>query len=165
MNIECHGLDTAERVRFYEHDFYILSNFSAFRLYWHGYDFDTSEHAYHWRKFIYSSDEGKKICGFIKQARSAHEAFKIAEQFKRLRVADWDSKKVAIMREIIRAKAEQHEYVARKLLATADRELVEDSWRDDFWGWGESGNGQNMLGKLWMELRAELRQQQTGSAL
>jgi hypothetical protein len=28
----CHGLDTPERVRFYEHDFYPLSNFSAFRV-------------------------------------------------------------------------------------------------------------------------------------
>lgn len=39
---------------------------------------------------------------------------------------------------------------------TGDRELVEDSWRDDFWGWGPNRDGQNMLGKLWMELRAEL---------
>ncbi len=60
------------------------------------------------------------------------------------------------MRDILRAKAEQHEYVRRKLLATGDRELVEDSWRDDFWGWGPDRNGQNMLGKLWMEVRAEL---------
>lgn len=30
--IECHGLDTPERVCFYEQDFYVLSNFSAFNL-------------------------------------------------------------------------------------------------------------------------------------
>jgi hypothetical protein len=38
-----------------------------------------------------------------------------------------------------------------------DRELIEDSWRDDFWGWGPHRNGKNMLGKLWMEIRSELR--------
>ncbi|MNT41703.1 Swarming motility protein YbiA [compost metagenome] len=70
---------------------------------------------------------------------------------------DWDDVKVNTMRSLLRAKANQHEYVRRKLLATGDRILVEDSWRDDFWGWGPNRDGQNMLGKLWMEVRAELR--------
>lgn len=93
----------------------------------------------------------------IQGAISAHEAFKIAEANKTHRRKDWDVVKVGIMREILRAKVAQHEYVRRKLLATGDRELVEDSWRDDFWGWGAGRDGQNMLGKLWMEVRAELR--------
>jgi predicted NAD-dependent protein-ADP-ribosyltransferase YbiA (DUF1768 family) len=61
------------------------------------------------------------------------------------------------MSNILRLKLAQHEYVRRKLLATGDRDLIEDSWRDDFWGWGPNRDGQNMLGKLWMEIRAELR--------
>jgi len=44
------------------------------------------------------------------------------------------------------------------LLTTGDRELIEDSWWDSFWGWGADQRGQNMLGKLWMKLRAELRE-------
>jgi predicted NAD-dependent protein-ADP-ribosyltransferase YbiA (DUF1768 family) len=28
---------------------------------------------------------------------------------------------------------------------------------DDFWGWGPNRDGKNMLGRLWMEIRAELR--------
>jgi hypothetical protein len=32
-----------------------------------------------------------------------------------------------------------------------------DSWRDDFWGWGPGRDGKNMLGRLWMEVRAELK--------
>lgn len=56
-------------------------------------------------------------------------------------------------------KASAHEYVSRKLEQTGDRELVENSWRDAFWGWGPNRNGQNMLGKLWMEIRAERRAQ------
>lgn len=155
------GLDTATRVRFYEHDFYVLSNFSAFNLHWKGIAFATSEHAYHWEKFAGSpklSDDGYSlIVRAVANAASAHEAFKIAERHKAERRADWDDVKVGIMRDILRAKAAQHEYVRRKLLATGDRELVEDSWRDDFWGWGPNRDGQNMLGKLWMEVRAELR--------
>ena len=64
------------------------------------------------------------------------------------------------MYRILKAKAEQHEYVRRKLLATGDRELIEDSWRDSFWGWGPNKDGQNMLGKLWMKVRANLKRKQ-----
>lgn len=148
-------LDTDTQVFFYEQDFYVLSNFSAFRLGWENIDFDTSEAAYHWEKF--KGEETRRVRNLIRRAPSAHEAFKIAEVHRHLRRPDWDAVKVGIMRDILRAKAEQHEYVRRKLLATGDRELIEDSWRDDFWGWGPNRDGRNMLGKLWMEIRAELR--------
>lgn len=154
--IECHGLDTPQRVLFYEQDFYVLSNFSAFTLFWDRVElmrFDTSEAAYHWEKF----PDHDEIRFGILNAPSAHAAFKLAEQFRDLRRPDWDDVKVDIMRNILRAKASQHEYVQRKLLSTGERELVENSWRDDFWGWGPNRDGQNMLGKLWMEIRAELR--------
>lgn len=148
-------LDNDKQVFFYEQDFYVLSNFSSFQVFIYERDFATSEHAYHWRKF---SDTNLSIGHAIWGARSAHEAFKIAESAKGHRRKDWDAVKLDIMREILRAKARQHEYVRRKLLATGNRELIENSWRDSFWGWGENRDGQNMLGKLWMEIRSELRQ-------
>lgn len=149
----CHGLDTPSRVFFYEQDFYVLSNFSSFRVKWKGLSFDTSEHAYHWEKF----PDHPALRNAVRYADSAHESLKIATANKMFRRADWDAVKADIMREIIREKARQHEYVRRKLLATGDRELVENSWRDDFWGWGPNRDGKNTLGKLWMEVRAELR--------
>lgn len=153
--IECHGLDTPERVCFYEQDFYVLSNFSSFQVALWDMVFMTSEHAYHWRKF-YETDAFVAMKIFC--ASSAHESLAIATRERGKRRKDWDAVKVDIMREIIRAKAAQHEYVRRKLLATGERELVENSWRDDFWGWGPNKDGQNVLGKLWMEVRAELRE-------
>ena len=156
--MELHGLDTETHVFFYEQDFYVLSNFSAFNLERDGLTFPTSEHAYHYEKFAADEMGPRSDVGYeIMVAPSAHEAFKIAERNRHLRRPDWDDVKVGIMRGILRAKAAQHEYVRRKLLATGDRTLVENSWRDDFWGWGADGCGHNMLGKLWMEVRAELR--------
>ena len=155
------GLDTTKRIRFYEHDYYPLSNFSSFTLIWRGIRFDTSEAAYHFEKFNDCQDgalaDTRAIQYSIRVAPSAHEAFKIAERNRAHRRPDWDDVKVGIMRDILRAKVNQHEYVRRKLLATGDRELVEDSWRDDFWGWGPQRDGKNMLGRLWMEVRAELQ--------
>lgn len=162
MPTELHGLDTAVDVYFYEQDFYVLSNFSAFNLEWEGLVFPTSEHAYQWEKFgvegEWVGDEIGDVLHAIHSAPSAHEAFKIAERNKPLRRADWDQIKVDVMRRILRAKAAQHEYVRRKLLATGHRMLIENSWRDDFWGWGPNRDGQNMLGRLWMEVRAEIRE-------
>lgn len=168
--LELHGLDTPDRVCFYEQEFYVLSNFSAFSIYHAGRLFPTVEHAYHWEKFRAQAQHGGVGLPIIKPitdrlraaedvhaARSAHEAFKIAQERKALRRTDWDDVKLGIMQELLREKAEQHEYVRRKLLATGHRYLVENSWRDNYWGWGPNRDGKNMLGKLWMGVRAELR--------
>ncbi len=148
-----YGRDTYGEIFFYEHDYYVLSNFSAFRLRWRNLDFDTSEQAYHWEKF----PDAPGVRLQILRARSAHEAFQISRQGASAVRPDWLDVRVDVMREILRSKAEQHEYVRRKLHASGERRLVEDSWRDDFWGWGPDRDGRNMLGVLWMEIRAELR--------
>lgn len=160
VKIDMHGLDTKDRVCFYEQDYYVLSNFSAFPIHWRHLCFPTVEHAYHWEKF---ADGGCPAgAGVIEyklrqQDLSAHDAFKLAQENKHLRRSDWEEVKVGIMQALLRAKVEQHEYVRRKLLATGYRELVENSWRDDFWGWGPKRDGKNVLGRLWMAVRAELR--------
>lgn len=169
---------STEPVFFYEHEFYVLSNFSSFMVEWGNILFPTSEHVYHFEKFsqesvlsltrMFSSSayvafgwsdkpKVRKIQKSILTARSAHDAQKIARENKQFWREDWEDIKVGVMEQIIRAKAEQHEYVMRKLLETGDREIIEDSWRDDFWGWGENKDGQNQLGKLWMKLREEFR--------
>ena len=160
-----HRLDTDTQVLFYENDFYPLSSFSAFQVVIWDHTFPTAEHAYHWRKFMHLSNETNGQ-SYILYAPSAHQAFKLAKSFERagLLPPTWKDERVDVMRLIIRAKAKQHDYVRQKLLATGDRELIEDSWRDDFWGWGENHDGANTLGKLWMELREELRVARAGGS-
>ncbi len=148
VDIVNHKLDTNERVFFYEQEFYVLSNFSAFQVEL-DVTFATAEHAYQAQKFARQGPVWKRIY----LASSAHEAFKIAESERAERRSNWDDVKLDTMRHVLRKKHEQHEYVARKLQETGARELVEDSWRDDFWGIGPNGDGQNWLGKLWMEIR------------
>lgn len=147
------GADTDDRVFFYERDFYCLSNFSSFCLLWGGRKFATSEAAYHSEKF----PDHPEIQSAILLAPSAHEAFRMAREHERAMRVDWADVRVDVMRRILRAKVEQHPYVLRKLLQTGSREIVEDSWRDSFWGWGDDRAGANMLGHLWMELREQIR--------
>ncbi len=146
---------SSQPVLFYEGPYYMFSNFSSFMLDWRGRRWQTAEHAYQAEKF--SEDRARHVEKRIEKARSAHEAKKTAQEFEEYKRPDWDSVKLEIMEEILRAKLNQHEHIRKKLLETGDRLIVEDSPTDNFWGRGPDGKGANHLGKLWMKLRAELR--------
>jgi len=120
-------------------------------LTWKGREYMTSEHVYHTERF-----ESPDVREAIRACRSAHDAFKLAQKLKYQQRSDWDAVKVGLMKEILLAKYYQHEYVQKKLKDSGSRVLIEDSWRDDFWGWGEHKDGKNQLGKLWMEIRTEI---------
>ena len=103
---------------------------------------------------------GQEILG----ARNASIAKKIAEEKLNHMVEDyqyWHSSKTKIMREIISAKLKSNPHMAIQLRETGNKYLVEDVG-DDFWGVGQKGRGGlNMLGKIWMEMRASLPKQQS----
>jgi len=76
---------------------------------------------------------------------------------------DWYQVNISIMRWCIRVKLAQNwRRFSSLLLATGNRPIVEKSWKDSFWGAKplEDGRlvGRNVLGRLLMELREELRQ-------
>lgn len=146
---DTHGKDTQTHVYFYPSEFYCLSSFSPDRVGIWGLDFDTAEHAYHWVKFA-----GKgELQYMVRTARSAHMAFRLAQEHKGSERAGWMDQREDFMLDIITAKYSQHEYVRRLLARTGDRIVVEDSWRCSYWGTGPDGRGLNRLGALWMKLR------------
>lgn len=83
---------------------------------------------------------------------------------------DWDEVRYKVMRWSLRVKlAQNYEEFGRLLLATRDRPIVEQSRKDDYWGAklaDESGDtliGQNVLGRLLMELREKLKEDTQGA--
>lgn len=83
---------------------------------------------------------------------------------------DWDEVRYKVMRWCLRVKlAQNYAEFGRLLLATRDRPIVEQSRKDDYWGaklvdeWGETLVGQNVLGRLLMELRERLKVDSEGS--
>ncbi|CAM3199231.1 NADAR family protein [Deinococcus saxicola] len=69
----------------------------------------------------------------------------------------WTEMRLTVMRAALKQKFAHRAY-AELLLATGDAELVEGNvWGDTFWGVCR-GRGMNWLGKLLMEVRAELRE-------
>jgi hypothetical protein len=71
----------------------------------------------------------------------------------------WDTIRIGIMRDLLHKKFAPGSSLARELLATADRELIEGNTRNDrFWGVClRTRVGENHLGRLLMEIRSELR--------
>ncbi len=98
----------------------------------------------------------------IMQASTPAEAKRLGRRVAHLR-PDWEEQKVDVMLYLLR-----HKFALRgfreKLLATGDRDLIEGCWwHDNFWGDCYCGRksclepGQNMLGRLLMQVRTELR--------
>lgn len=131
-----------------------FSNWSSHKIAIWGETFPTAEHAYQYRKF---RDHDPYWAGKIKRAKSASEAKKLGWR-RKIDSAAWDRVREPIMRELLAAKVAQHEDVLEALLNTGDLAIVEKgNLKDNFWGIGPDGKGQNTLGKIWMALRQQYR--------
>ncbi|OCT11556.1 Swarming motility protein YbiA [Paenibacillus pectinilyticus] len=139
-------------INFYETDkpYGCFSNFAKYPIEIQGKIWPTSEHYFQAQKF-----EGTEHEEQIRLARTPMEAARMGrERFRPLR-SDWEEIKLAIMKEAVKAKIQQHETVRDILLSTGNCVLVEHTKNDEFWGDNGDGTGQNMLGKILMEIRAE----------
>ena len=63
--------------------------------------------------------------------------------------------------EIVRAKVTQNQDMKQQLLATGNLVLEEgNGWHDTFWGVDlKTGEGENHLGRILMQVREELREE------
>ena len=69
--------------------------------------------------------------------------------------SEWDTQKVAVMRKAVHAKLAADPSLVPLLLATGSHPLLALK-NDTFWGFHPRYGGENMLAKLWEELRASL---------
>ncbi|RKG89489.1 NADAR family protein [Corallococcus terminator] len=144
----------AEVIHFYSvtDDYGWCSNFAPYPIEARGKTWPTTEHYFQAQKFQDAKDQEE-----IRRANSPMLAARMGRDRKRKLRRDWESVKVAVMREALQAKFTQHEDLARLLQATGDAKLVEHTENDDYWGDGGDGSGGNMLGRLLMELRESSR--------
>ncbi len=127
-----------------------LSPFSAHQIEIWGEKFATVEHAYHYAKF---TDE--KIRNEIRNAASPKDAWRVSNKNKSFVKNDFDKDK--IMEELMRAKTEQHPDIVEILKLSGTRGILKAIDTDYYWGTGADGSGQNVMGKLWMKIRGEIK--------
>lgn len=69
---------------------------------------------------------------------------------------NWEAEKLRVMRKVLEQKFRENTFNAELLIKTGSVEIVEgNTWGDTFWGVCD-GVGENRLGKMLMEIRAEL---------
>lgn len=120
--------------------------------------YPTLEHAYQCQRYIDS-----KIIEEIRTASSPIKAWEVSSKYKHLQVAEFKNEeyKLTVMKDLMRLKAEQHEEIRQALLDSGDLKIVKHIVTyppgDGFWDDGEDGLGLNHTGRLWMEIRDEIR--------
>ena len=120
--------------------------------------FGTSEAAYRACKFPAHPDVQLRIA----EAPTARQAAAIGRTPGLGIDPGWNAQRVDVMRWVLRRKREANRDEIDALLAkTGERPIVEVSTRDPWWGArpvGDRYEGNNVLGRLWMELRQLLRE-------
>lgn len=147
----------AEAIRFYStaDEYGEFSNFAPYPIRIGKKNWPTTEHYFQAMKFKNNADQEA-----IRKANSPLLAARMGRDRKRTLRRDWESAKVNVMREALLAKFRQHDDLRALLLETGDAKLVEHTERDDYWGDGGEGRGKNMLGRLLMEVRTKLRDEE-----
>ncbi len=119
--------------------------------------FSTSEHLYQAAKFGAAPAVQRRIAG----APTAREAAAIGRGERAGLDPRWNEQRVNVMRWVLRMKREANAAAIDAALArSGERAIVEVSTRDPWWGARPDGDryrGANVLGRLWMELRQQLR--------
>lgn len=137
-----------------------FSPYTAHAIEIDGVVYPTVEHAYQCARYT-----DKNIREEIRATRSPVKAWEVSTKYKHLQIPEFANKehKRAVMKELMRAKALQHEEVKKALLDSGDAQIVKHITTyppgDGFWDDGADGTGQNETGKIWMELREESRSQ------
>lgn len=115
----------------------------------------TSEALYQACRYPLRIDVQKNII----EQKSPMAAKMVMKPYKEFGRADWQDVKIDIMYWCLKIKlAQNYEKFGELLDSTDDRPIVEDSWKDSFWGAipnGENLVGYNVLGQLLMQLRDE----------
>jgi ribA/ribD-fused uncharacterized protein len=129
-----------------------FSNFSRHPVFLKGKRWPTSEHYFQAQKFAGTEHEEA-----VRRCKTPREAADLGRSRKLPLRRDWEKVKDSVMREAVLAKFTQHDDLRAVLLGTGEAEIVEHTARDSYWGDGGDGSGRNMLGRILMSARTELR--------
>lgn len=145
--------DESNVINRFDGEFFFLSNFYQCPLVYDGITYSSSEAAFQAQKTL--NVNKRKYIASLNPGQSKREGRRLVDLRE-----DWDEVKDSVMYEIVMAKFSQNPNLAKKLILTGDKILVEgNSWNDRYWGMNyECTVGRNQLGKTLMMVRDKLKE-------
>ena len=128
------------------------SNFYPAPMVYAGQRFHTSEAAYQHSKATFHGEKEKAID--IAASRTGIRAKWLGASVPNS--AEWKHHKPEVMTEIIKAKICYNADLRKELINSGSKKLIENVKSDQFWGIGQSGQGQNLVGQILEKHRAAM---------
>ncbi|MFT7490776.1 MAG: ribA/ribD-fused uncharacterized protein [Pseudohongiellaceae bacterium] len=129
-----------------------LSTIASYPFELEAHRWPSAEHYYQAHKF-----EGMSYVDQILTAQTGQKAYELGTRRFKRKVKGWkDKRRVWMTRALYRITAE-YPLVKQALLETGDTLLVETSLYNHYWGVGRDQRGENMLGKVWMDIRKKIQ--------
>lgn len=145
-------------IKFFRNKYFFMSNFYQAPVMFDGLLYTNNEAAFQSAKVAdierrTNLNTSKGVIDFTKltpaQAKAVGKKVDLRE--------DWEEIKDQVMYDIVYDKFSRNKDLKEQLLATGDKELIEsNTWNDTYWGVCR-GVGKNMLGKILMRVRSELK--------
>lgn len=156
-------VDSLGRVVFFTQNLpnFHLSNSSPHPITYNNTKYPTAEHLFQALKFLPHRPD---LASKVRRSRHPMDAIRLARSHTDAYYPGWirDGINVRQMHQVVLIKFTQYGSLGEALLETGEREIVNASPSDVFWGSGESegggGRGRNELGKALMAVREVLRE-------
>lgn len=144
----------------------VLSNFEKCYIKYKGHLFATTEQAFMWEKAVFFNDR-ESANKIIKEENPA-KAKKLGREVKNFDDSLWSKVCYDFMYKVNYEKYSQNTRLKNILLNTSDKMIIEANPKDTRWGIGLSAEddrvldesqwqGENLLGKVLMQVRDELK--------
>ena len=114
----------------------------------------TVEHYFQGMKFTDDAQQEK-----VRAASTPEQARKLGRKRHKSFRKDWNQVKETIMTRAVYIRARTHSELADALLETGDQIIMENSNYDYFWGCGRDRRGENVYGRVLMNVRTKLREE------
>jgi len=137
-------------IRSFSDQYAFLSNSYPSVMKFRGGLFKTAEHAFQSTKATSPSEYD-----LIREAKTPQEARKLGRCI--LLREGWIESQEALMREVLTSKFE-NPFLAQMLLSTHPSQILHEGTRSTYWGIVRN-EGQNIFGKLLMEVRDKIREE------
>lgn len=143
-------------IKFYKEfgEYGYLATYSDYGFYVNDIYYKTSEHYYQSKKFIDIA-----LINKILECKTPKEASNIGRDRNNKLRKNWRLIKCDVMYDAVMYKFSSHPELMKKLIATGDEEIIEETVKEDFWGCGINKNGSNNYGKILCMVREKIKEE------